>query len=146
MACRNSTKSRTNGTLSQVSALVKRALQQAIEGISGADDTGMTGAPTEVAVKANSEAQIAPHGSTDSHTPPTASEAYGQPWPSLPKTGFLRLPQVLALIPVGKSSWWRGVQSGIYPQPVKIGPRTTAWRAEDIAELIVRLGHTRGGM
>ena len=26
----------------------------------------------------------------------------------IPTTGFLRLPQVLALIPVGKSTWWRG--------------------------------------
>ena len=27
----------------------------------------------------------------------------------IPTTGFLRLPQVLALIPVGKSTWWRGI-------------------------------------
>jgi predicted DNA-binding transcriptional regulator AlpA len=51
-------------------------------------------------------------------------------------TGFLRLPQVLALIPVGKSTWWRGCRSGRFPTPVKLGPRTTAWRAEDIAALM----------
>ena len=33
----------------------------------------------------------------------------------IPATGFLRLPQVLALVPVGKSSWWEGCKSGRYP-------------------------------
>ena len=51
---------------------------------------------------------------------------------------LLRLREVLQLIPVGKSSWWEGVKSGIYPQPVKIGPRMTAWRSTDIANLIER--------
>lgn len=64
----------------------------------------------------------------------------------LPETGFLRLPQIIgnpkaeppipALYPVGKSSWWNGVKSGRYPQPVKLGPRVTAWRVEDIRTLI----------
>lgn len=55
---------------------------------------------------------------------------------TLPTTGFLRLPQVLAIVPVSKSAWWKGCRSGRYPKPVKLGPRTTAWRAEDIAALI----------
>ena len=59
----------------------------------------------------------------------------------IPATGFLRLSQVLALIPVGKSSWWRGCKSGRYPNPVKLGPRTTAWKAEDIAALVATLGN-----
>lgn len=53
----------------------------------------------------------------------------------LPSTRFLRLPQVLALVPVSKSSWWKGCRSGLYPKPVKLGPRTTAWRAENIVAL-----------
>jgi prophage regulatory protein len=28
------------------------------------------------------------------------------------------------------------VKSGRYPQPVKLGPRITAWRVEDIRRLI----------
>ncbi|MBP3974249.1 helix-turn-helix transcriptional regulator [Pseudoxanthomonas spadix] len=55
---------------------------------------------------------------------------------TLPETGYLRLPQVLALFPVSRSTWWAGVRSGRYPQPFKLGERTTAWRAEDIRELI----------
>lgn len=57
----------------------------------------------------------------------------------LPTTGFVRLSQILAPngpIPVSKSTWWAGVGSGRYPKPVKLGPRITAWRVEDIRKLI----------
>lgn len=57
----------------------------------------------------------------------------------LPQTGFVRLPAILAVIPIGKSSWWDGVKRGIYPQPVRIGQRVTAWRVEDIKALIQQL-------
>lgn len=66
----------------------------------------------------------------------------------LPETGFLRLPQIIGnpkaeppippLIPVGKSCWWDGVKSGRFPAPVKLGPRVTVWRVEDIRALIAR--------
>jgi len=59
--------------------------------------------------------------------------------PNIPEIGFLRLPQVLSVIPVGKTSWWKGVKSGRYPKPIKLSPRCTAWRAEDIRELIKHL-------
>ncbi|HOY68295.1 MAG TPA: AlpA family phage regulatory protein [Candidatus Ozemobacteraceae bacterium] len=58
----------------------------------------------------------------------------------LPTTGFLRLPQVLQFIPVSRSTWWAGCASGRYPKPCKLGPRTTAWRAEDIRALIETAG------
>jgi len=61
--------------------------------------------------------------------------------PQLPETGFLRLPEVLKLYPVSKSSWWQGVQSGQYPKPVKLAPRTTAWKVEDIRKLIELVGN-----
>lgn len=41
-----------------------------------------------------------------------------------------------AIVPISKSSWWAGVSSGRYPQPVKLGPRTTAWRLSAIQELV----------
>lgn len=56
----------------------------------------------------------------------------------LPETGFLRLPEVLRYIPVGKTTWWNGVKRGRYPKPVKLGTRITAWRAEDIHTLIAQ--------
>lgn len=58
--------------------------------------------------------------------------------PILPATGFLRLPEVLHYYPVSRSTWWAGVRSGRYPQPVKLGERCTAWRVEDIRDLIER--------
>ena len=45
---------------------------------------------------------------------------------------LLRLPEVLKIIPVSKSSWWAGVKSGRYPEPIKLGPRITCWRFSDI--------------
>jgi len=55
---------------------------------------------------------------------------------ALPETGFLRLPQVLELIPVSKSTWWLGVKTGRFPKPVKLGRKISAWRVEAILELI----------
>jgi prophage regulatory protein len=55
---------------------------------------------------------------------------------NLPKTGFLRLPKILELYPVGKSTWWAGVKSGKYPAAIHLSRRTTAWRVEDILKLI----------
>lgn len=54
------------------------------------------------------------------------------------RAALLRLPQVLRLVPVSKSTWWAGVRQGRFPQPVKIGPRTTCWKAADVFELIER--------
>lgn len=56
-----------------------------------------------------------------------------------PETGFVRLPDVLSVIPLGKTSWWEGVKSGRFPKPVKLSPRCTAWKAEDIRELIKKI-------
>ena len=55
---------------------------------------------------------------------------------TLPITGYIRIKDVLKVIPVGRSTWWQGVRTGKFPQPVKLGPRTTAWRTEDIRRLI----------
>lgn len=58
-----------------------------------------------------------------------------------PKTGLVRLSQILAPagpIPVSKSTWWQGVKEGRFPRPMKLGPRTTVWRAEDIRALFER--------
>ena len=57
----------------------------------------------------------------------------------LPRTGFVRLSDIIGPsrpIPVSKSTWWEGVRTGRYPKPVKLGPRITAWRVEDIRALI----------
>jgi predicted DNA-binding transcriptional regulator AlpA len=55
---------------------------------------------------------------------------------NISENSLLRLPQVLVLIPISRSAWWAGCKSGRFPKPVKLGPRTTAWRASDIAALL----------
>ena len=72
---------------------------------------------------------------------------------SLPKTGYLRLHQIIGnrkadppippLIPVSKSTWWAGVKTGRYPPSVKLSERCTAWRVEDILLLIERTADKR---
>ena len=45
-------------------------------------------------------------------------------------------PPLPPIIPVSRSTWWDGVKSGRFPRPVKLGPRITVWRVEDIRRLI----------
>ncbi|MBP6613171.1 MAG: AlpA family phage regulatory protein [Aquabacterium sp.] len=56
----------------------------------------------------------------------------------MPETGFVRLPQILSLIPISRSAWWAGIREGKFPQGIKLGSKTTVWRAEDIRNLIER--------
>jgi len=63
---------------------------------------------------------------------------------TLPETGYLRLPQIIgnpkknipAIIPVSRSSFWLGVRTGRYPKPIKLSPRVTVWKVEDIRAFI----------
>ena len=55
---------------------------------------------------------------------------------ALPETGFIRIRDVLRVIPVSRSTWWAGVQNGRYPAAIKLGPKITVWRVEDIRNLI----------
>jgi len=48
---------------------------------------------------------------------------------------LLRLPQVLRIIPVSRSTWYLGVKRGAYPPPVKIGRRASGWRRRDVEKL-----------
>jgi len=59
--------------------------------------------------------------------------------PILPEEGLVRLPAVLAVYPVSKSTWWSGCRSGRYPAPVRNG-RMTFWRASDIRALLAQTG------
>ena len=58
---------------------------------------------------------------------------------TLPEIGFVRLHEVLMVIPVKKTCWWEGVKTGRFPKPVKLSARCTAWKAEDIRALIKQL-------
>lgn len=86
--------------------------------------------------------------------PDTADNSARYP---LPETGYLRLSQIIgrparngqpaipAIIPISRSTWWAGVKSGRYPQPVRtLGPNITVWRVEDVRALIEQ-GRPSGG-
>lgn len=63
---------------------------------------------------------------------------------TLPDTGFMRLKQIIGSkkegipprIPISASSWWNGVKTGRYPKPIKLSPKVTVWKVEDLRQLI----------
>jgi prophage regulatory protein len=54
----------------------------------------------------------------------------------LPEIGYVRLGTVLALYPVGRSTWYRGVAEGRFPKPVALSARTKGYPVEEIKKLI----------
>lgn len=57
----------------------------------------------------------------------------------MPQDGFLRLKEVLAFIPISKSTWYKGIADGRYPKPTKrLGPRIAVWDVRDIQLLLER--------
>lgn len=55
---------------------------------------------------------------------------------TLPDEGYVRLPGVLSVVPVSRSTWLSWVKAGKAPQPVKLSARTTAWPVEAIRAFI----------
>ncbi|MCF8039877.1 MAG: AlpA family phage regulatory protein [Desulfohalobiaceae bacterium] len=49
---------------------------------------------------------------------------------------LLRLRQVLQRVPVSRSAWYLGIRSGRYPAPVRLGPRTSAWRESEVQKVV----------
>jgi|WetSurSiteA1Bulk_404760.scaffolds.fasta_scaffold00106_6 prophage regulatory protein len=58
----------------------------------------------------------------------------------LENDSLLRLPQVLAVFPVGKTSFYAGIKDGRFPAPIKLGSRISAWRSSEIKALIDSMG------
>lgn len=63
--------------------------------------------------------------------------------------GFLREHQIIGnrrsstyqpLVPIDHSTLWRWVREGHFPQPVKLGPHTTAWRVQAVFDWIKSKG------
>lgn len=47
---------------------------------------------------------------------------------------------VLPILPISATSWWNGVKSGKYHKSIKLGPRTTVWRASDVLAIVTGEG------
>lgn len=63
----------------------------------------------------------------------------------LPQTGFVKIQfivgdakkGIIGIYPVSRSSWYEGIKSGKYPQPVHLGGgRSVAWKVEDLRALL----------
>lgn len=51
-------------------------------------------------------------------------------------------PAIPPLFPVSRAAWYVGVKKGIYPAPVKLSERISAWSVDSIRALIIgRLGN-----
>ena len=56
---------------------------------------------------------------------------------TLPEFGFIRLKEILEIIPISKSTWYKGIAEGRYPKQTKrFGPRIAAWDIRDIRALL----------
>ena len=61
-----------------------------------------------------------------------------------PQDTLLREKQILGdprkgiapIIPVSRMTWWRGIRDGRFPQPVRLGANTVAWRASEVFALV----------
>jgi hypothetical protein len=69
----------------------------------------------------------------------------------LPEEGFVRLKQIIGnpdkdippIIPVCRTAWYNGVESGKFPKPIKMGT-ASLYRVEDIRALLVKI--EKGGL
>lgn len=59
-------------------------------------------------------------------------------------TVFLRLPQVLELIPIGRSTLWQKIKDGTFPKQIKLGAKTSVWKASDVYAYIERMSANGG--
>jgi prophage regulatory protein len=46
-------------------------------------------------------------------------------------TRFIKMPKVLELTQMGRTTLWRLVKNGKFPKPIHIGPNSVAWREGD---------------
>jgi prophage regulatory protein len=66
---------------------------------------------------------------------------------TLQAEGFLRIHNIIGcirrgispLVPIFPHNWLKKVRLGIYPQPVKIGARTTAWKTKDVKDFLAKM-------
>jgi len=72
-----------------------------------------------------------------------------------PTSGYLRLSQIVgnprtnpptpAIIPIGKSTWWRWVAEGKVSKGRKLGPKIRVWTPQEIGDLLTKLASEQEG-
>ncbi len=57
---------------------------------------------------------------------------------AMPLAGYIRQAGLVpGIIPIAPATLWRWVANGTFPEPVKLSPRVTAWRIEDIKKWLL---------
>lgn len=49
---------------------------------------------------------------------------------------LLKVDEILKALRISKSTWYDGVNRGVFPPPVRIGSRNVRWRASDIEKYL----------
>jgi prophage regulatory protein len=49
-----------------------------------------------------------------------------------PSNGYLRIAQIIELIPISKPTVWRWVRDGKFPAPIKLSHGVTVWKNQDV--------------
>jgi prophage regulatory protein len=56
-----------------------------------------------------------------------------------PPDALIRIEKIIGpngYIPVSRSSFYEGIKLGIYPKPIRLGKRTSAWRLSEILAVV----------
>jgi prophage regulatory protein len=56
-----------------------------------------------------------------------------------PTDALVRIGKIVGpngLIPVSRSAFYQGIRDGIYPRPVRLGKRTSAWRMSELMHVV----------
>jgi prophage regulatory protein len=63
----------------------------------------------------------------------------------LPNEGFIDEDDFLALLPVGRSTFWEGIKTGRYPKPVKVSNRKNGWDVDAVRALFESINAQTSG-
>lgn len=69
-------------------------------------------------------------------TPTPNDNAPNATSPVLPREGFVRLKQILKVLPISHTQLWRMVKDGRFPAPIKLSPQVTVWEANAVRKYI----------
>jgi predicted DNA-binding transcriptional regulator AlpA len=65
-------------------------------------------------------------------TPLTPIEKLQALQKQMPRTGYIRQAGLLEVLPISPATLWRWVNKDAFPRPVKLSPRVTAWRFNEV--------------
>jgi prophage regulatory protein len=100
---------------------------------------GSVGTPTvDISVRPVADHSVGPSASSSKSLLSTSYRRI-----DLEQPGFLRLKEVLTILPISRAAWYAGIQSGRYPPPVSLGGRrSVGWSTSAIKMLIDELTTT----